>query len=105
MKVYDSGIRPGIQNFLVVKSPDGKSLQLTWTYQAKGDYWFVIYRSVNRNAMITLNNIKSDQHSFTDTDSKNGIYQYSIKVVYRDGGESTIIKSEGWSPAVFISNS
>ena len=94
VKVYDSGIRPGIQNFLVIKSPDGKSLQLKWNYQEKGNYWFVIYRAVNRGENITLNNIKEDQHSFTDTDVKNGIYQYSIKVVYNDGGESKIIKSE-----------
>ena len=55
--------------------------------------WFIIYRSVNGIDMMTYKNLKADQHSFTDNNLTKGTYQYSIKVVYKDGGESQILKS------------
>jgi fibronectin type 3 domain-containing protein len=93
VKVYDSGKRPEVQNFNVVKSPDGKSLLISWKYSEKGDYWFIIYRSVNGIDMMTYKNLKSDQHTFTDNNLTRGSYQYSIKAVYKDGGESQIKNS------------
>jgi fibronectin type 3 domain-containing protein len=93
VKVYDSGNRPTVQNFNVVKSPDGKSLLLSWKYTEKGDYWFVIYRSVNGNEMMTYQNTRGDLRSFTDSSLTKGTMQYSIKVVYKNGGESKMIKS------------
>jgi uncharacterized protein len=93
VKVYDSGVRPAVQNFNVVKSPDGKSLLLSWKYTEKGDYWFVIYRSVNGSDMLTYQNSKVDLRSFTDSNLTKGTILYSIKVVYKDGGESQMIKS------------
>jgi uncharacterized protein len=93
VKVFDSGIRPAIRNFNVNKSSDGKSIQLSWEYSEKGDLWFVIYRSVNGIDMTTYKNLKADQHSFTDNNLTKGTYQYSIKAVYKDGGESQILKS------------
>jgi fibronectin type 3 domain-containing protein len=93
VKVYDSGIRRAVQSFNVVKSPDGKSLILSWKYTEKGDYWFVLYRSVNGSDMMTYQNAKGDQRSFTDNNLTKGTILYSIKVVYKDGGESQMIKS------------
>ena len=93
VKVYDSGRRPAVQNLNVTKSPDGRSLQVSWKYSEKGDFWFVIYRSVNGNDMMTYRNLKADIHSFTDNNLTKSSYQYSIKAVYRDGGESQIINS------------
>jgi len=66
---------------------------LSWQYSEKGDYWFIIYRSVNGTDMMTYKNLKADQHSFTDNNLTKGSYQYSIKAVYKDGGESQIINS------------
>ena len=93
VKVYDSGIRPAIQNFTVIKSSDGKSLQLSWEYPEKGDYWFIIYRSVDGKDLMMYKNLSSDQHSFTDNNLTKGTYLYSIKAVYKDGGESQPMKS------------
>ena len=93
VKIYDSGKRPVVQNFNVIKNPDGKSLQISWKYSEKGDFWFIIYRSVNGIDMMTYRNLKADQHSFTDNNLTKGSYQYSIKAVYKDGGESQIINS------------
>ena len=42
---------------------------------------------------MTYKNLKSDQHSFTDNNLKKGSYQYSIKAVYKDDGESQITNS------------
>jgi hypothetical protein len=93
VRIYDSGKRPDISDFKVTKSTDGKSLQLSWIYKEKGDYWFIIYRSVNGSDMITYRNLKGDQRSNTDNYLTKGTFQYSIKAVYKDGGESQMIKS------------
>ena len=93
VKVYDSGKRPAVQNLNVTKSSDGKSLQISWKYSEKGDFWFIIYRSVNGKDMMTYKNLKADLHSFTDNNLTKGSYQYSVKTVYKDGGESQIINS------------
>jgi fibronectin type 3 domain-containing protein len=99
VRIYDSGKRPDISDFKVTRSTDGKSMQLSWKYLEKGDYWFIIYRSVNGNDMMTYKNLKADQHSFTDNNLAKGSYQYSIKVIYKDGGESQVIKS---TPVGFV---
>ena len=93
VKVFDSGIRPEIQNFNVIKSPDGKSLQLSWKYPEKGDYHFVIYRSLDGKDLMTYKNLAADQRFFTDGNLTKSTYMYSIKVVYKDGGESQALKS------------
>ena len=43
--------------------------------------------------MMIYKNLKSDQHMFTDNNLTKGSYQYSIKAIYKDGGESQIINS------------
>jgi hypothetical protein len=42
---------------------------------------------------MTYQNAKGDQRSFTDSSLTKGTILYSIKVVYKDGGESQMIKS------------
>ena len=93
VRIYDSGKRPAVQKLNVTKSSDGKSLQISWKYFEKGDFWFIIYRSVNGNDMMTYKNLKADLHSFNDNNLTKGSYQYSVKAVYKDGGESQIINS------------
>ena len=62
VRVYDSGKRPELSEFKVSKSQDGKSLILSWKYSAKGDYWFVLYRSMDGKEMMTYKNLSSDQY-------------------------------------------
>ena len=93
VRVYDSGKRVDIQNFTVTKSQDGKSLELSWKYGEKGDYWFVLFRSVDGKEMMTYKSLSADQHSFTDVNLKKAVYQYAVKAVYKDGGESQQVKS------------
>jgi fibronectin type 3 domain-containing protein len=93
VRTYDSGRRRDISAFIVTKSPDGKSLQLSWKYSEKGDYWFIIYRSINGKELMTYKNLSLDQHSLTDSNLTTGTYKYSIKAVYKDGGESRQLMS------------
>lgn len=93
VRIYDSGKRRDISEVNVIKSSDEKSLFLSWKYSEKGDFWFLIYRSVDGREMMSYKTVKSDQSSFTDTSLKKGMYQYAIKVVYQDGGESQAVKS------------
>ena len=94
VRMYDSGKKKDITNFKVVKSADGKSLQLSWNYPEKGNFWFVIYRSVDGKDRMTYKNLSSDQLKFTDSNLKKGLYKYSIKAVYKDGGESPFVESQ-----------
>ena len=93
VKVYDSGVRPPVRDFIVIKNPDGKELQLSWKYSEKGDFRFVIYRSMDGKDLMTYKSLLSDKLSFIDSNLIKGTYQYSIKVVYKDGGESEAVKS------------
>jgi len=93
VRVYDSGKRPDIENLTVVKSQDGKSLILSWRYTETGNYWFEVYRSVDGKDFMTIKSLSADQHTFTDGNLKKASYQYAIKAVYKDGGESQQMKS------------
>lgn len=94
VRVYDSGKRPEIQNFNVIKGKDGKSLVLTWSYTGEGNYWFVIYKSINGKDFVTCKDLPSDQHSFTDININKATYQYSIKAFFKDGGVSSTKNSD-----------
>jgi hypothetical protein len=93
VRVYDSGKRPNIQNFTIVKSQDGKSLILSWKYAETGNYWYELYRSIDGKNFMTIKSLSADQHTFTDGNLKRAAYQYAIKAVYKDGGESQQVKS------------
>ena len=93
VRMYDSGKRRNVANFIAVKSADNKSIQLSWKYSEKGDFWYVIYRSIDDKELMTYKIVPFDKHSFTDSNLKKGIYKYSIKVVYKDGGESAQVVS------------
>ncbi len=93
VRVYDSGRRPAVSDLVAAKSSDGKSITLSWKYPAKGEYWFVLYRSVNNGDLKTYSNLSSEQRTYTDANLKKGVYRYSLKVVYKDGGESEAIQS------------
>ncbi len=93
VRMYDSGTRPMIRDFTTGKSQDGKSLVLSWKYTGEGDYWFVIFKSIDGKNFMTCKNLSADQHSFTDVNLKRATYQYSIKAIYKDGGESQLVKS------------
>jgi fibronectin type 3 domain-containing protein len=93
VRVYDSGMRKKIESFSV--NPDGKgSISLAWKYSMKGDYHFLVYRSFNGSGLHMYEQIPGDKSSMADANVSKGIYEYAIKAVFKDGGQSPLMKSK-----------
>ena len=90
VRVYDSGVRKKIGGFSAVKSSDGKAIVLSWNYPMKTDLKFVLYRSFNKGGLFTYQSLEAGKSSFADKDVQGGEYEYAIKAVYEDGGESPL---------------
>lgn len=76
-------------------SPDGLravwdssryAVKLEWNYQAAGDYFFVVYRSVGTAPLAPLHSSGGKSRSWSDQGVSRGVYQYAIQVVSRDHG-------------------
>jgi fibronectin type 3 domain-containing protein len=93
VRVYDSGVRQQIENFTAKVAPDGKTIQLSWKYPAGTDFRFMLYRSYNNSGLITYKAIPAGEQSFIDQLVKQGEYEYALKAVYADGGESLLLKT------------
>lgn len=92
-RVYDSGVRKKIDYFTAKIDTDKKSVGLTWKYSTKGDYYFLIYRSYNGNGLQMYQQVPGDRSSHADTNVAKGTYEYAIKAVYKDGGQSPLTKN------------
>jgi uncharacterized protein len=68
-----------------------RSIQLTWEYQDTGDYFFVLYRSVNNGIAAPWQSFEKTTRSASDPSVKNGVYSYAIKVVYRDRNVTSVV--------------
>ncbi len=89
VRAYDSGRRPGIEQFRVVYNAEKKMNEIQWTYAPAGNYSFLIYRSYQNFGLAKYASIERGLRAFIDRDLVgSGTYTYAIKVVYVDGGES-----------------
>ena len=93
VRVYDTGKRPDVQGLTATKSKDGKSAVVSWKYAEKGNYHFILFRSVNGKDKMTYKNLPGSNRTFTDPGLKGGSYEYFVKAVYPDGGESFLSKA------------
>ncbi|HEY5748085.1 MAG TPA: fibronectin type III domain-containing protein [Chryseolinea sp.] len=93
VRVYDSGMRQKIEGFLAKVNTDKKSVGLSWKYPATGDYYFLVYRSVNGSGLEMYQQVAGDKYAFADTNVPKGTYEYAVKAIYRDGGQSLITKN------------
>ena len=59
-------------------------VQLSWQYKDEGDYFFVVYRSVNNGTLDAWNSFDKNTLSGEDAQVASGTYRYAIKIVYRD---------------------
>jgi hypothetical protein len=57
---------------------------LSWNYTATGDYFIVVYRSVNGGALQAWHSFDRGIQKGMDTDVKKGSYRYALGVVHRD---------------------
>ncbi len=90
VRVYDSGVRKKIDSFSANLDPDKKSISLNWKYSMKGDYYFLIYRSFNGSGLQMYRQVTSDKAFVADTNVSKGVYEYALKAVYKDGGQSML---------------
>ncbi len=91
IRTYDTGKRDGIVNLSIANNSASKENQLTWLYDKEGDYSFQIYRAYENYGLRKYKIVNGDSHGFTDKEAKrNGEYTYAVKVIYMDGGESSL---------------
>lgn len=66
--------------------------ELTWSYQAQGDYEFVIFRNVDDNGWQNVANIRKSQQSYIDKNlfRASSNFKYAVQVIYKDGGEAPL---------------
>ena len=71
-----------------------QAVTLNWSYQHPGNYFFLLYRSVNGGPMQLWQNISKEERKTTDVTANKGRYQYFIKVIDLDKkAESTLTSS------------
>jgi fibronectin type 3 domain-containing protein len=59
-------------------------VRLSWQYKDTGDYFFVIYRSVNNGSLDAWQSFDKTIQNGEDDQVASGAYSYAIKVVHRD---------------------
>jgi fibronectin type 3 domain-containing protein len=92
VRTYDNGLRKGITEFsLLFDKEIGKNV-LNWKYDEKGEYQFWLYRSLKNQPLTKYKVVKGDSRMFEEevVNGGNNQYQYAIKVVYKNGGESPL---------------
>ena len=90
----DNGIRPGVSNLKGQYDKAQKQFSLAWEYKPQGRYNFVIYRGAPGQDPENIGQVSGAEHIFADTSliaQKDG-YDYSVKVIWADGGESDLSK-------------
>ncbi|GAB3998709.1 hypothetical protein GCM10028807_47140 [Spirosoma daeguense] len=87
VRTYDSGVRKGVNN-VTVSASAGQPVQLRWTGSGTGRV--LIYRKVGEQPLRIIDNVPVLQQSYQDGSAQKGTYQYALKIVYADGGESPL---------------
>lgn len=65
---------------------DGRShrVRLSWKYADTGDYFFIVYRSINNSGLVAWQSFDKAALAGEDDAAGSGTYDYAIKVVHRD---------------------
>ena len=66
-------------------------VRLSWQYKDTGDYFFVVYRSVNNGTLDAWQSFDKTTQSGEDAQVSSGAYSYAIKVVHRDRAAASAI--------------
>jgi uncharacterized protein len=89
-KKIDTKIRPAIDKVFVNINREKGNIQISWKKPAGNVYRFQIYRAEGEHPMTLYTSIAGDIVTFTDEKVQpNSVYQYSIKIVFTDGSQST----------------
>lgn len=94
-RVYDTGIRTGIEGLTYELDEKNNRIVLRWKYQSSGDGELYVYRSGGDEQLLLYQSVSAQQSSFADSDiTRGGQYRYGLKVVMRDGGESAMATTD-----------
>ena len=70
------------------------TIKLNWKYDDDGDYYFIVYRAFNNGPLTAWHSYDKKDRSGTDNEIKKGVYQYAIKVVFKNKpAESALSKT------------
>jgi fibronectin type 3 domain-containing protein len=61
-----------------------RHVKLSWKYADTGDYFFIVYRSVNNSGLVAWQSFDKAASAGEDDEAASGAYDYAIKVVHRD---------------------
>ena len=70
-----------------------KTIKLNWQYLQAGEYFFVIYRSVNGEVLSKYRSVNKENQSCSDPFNypKGGTIQYAIQTIFKDERNQTIL--------------
>lgn len=94
IEAVDNGVRPGVEPLKGQYDKSQKQFSLSWEYKPQGRYNFVIYRATTGQTPETIAQISGADRLFADNtlvSQKEG-YEYFVKVIWADGGESELSK-------------
>jgi fibronectin type 3 domain-containing protein len=60
------------------------TVELSWKYKKKGNYFFIIYRGIPNRPLVPWHSYDKGTRSGEDNPVNKGIYRYAIQIVNRD---------------------
>ncbi|MCX6250838.1 MAG: hypothetical protein NTX61_08805 [Bacteroidetes bacterium] len=98
---YYTGNLPGVTNVSASYDSTSRIVTIRWNYEKlKGNYYFLIYRSFNKEGLIQYTRFNdTSNNTFTDDQFSRGggLYEYAVKVCNNLGGESKLSEKAGVS--------
>ncbi len=91
LSVYDHGRRPEVENLRIELDKSTKMARLSWTYdQPSGQFRFVVFKGMENQPLSSYKSTGAEKKEYRDFIKREGVYQYAVKVIYADGGESKL---------------
>lgn len=94
VRLIDSGQRSEIESFEIELPEEKGAIRLQWNYSETKDFHFVVYRNQNDTGLLSYQLLDPGIREFVDSPLVQGNYEYGIKAVYKDGGESPMKMSQ-----------
>ncbi len=87
--VYDKGYSGAITGFEVTQAQPKNNVRLHWVAPAGEISYYILYKNKDKSGLKMAGNIRGSDSQFEDKTAP-GNYQYAIKAVYKNGGESAL---------------
>ena len=89
VKLPDLSKVPPVSKMRVVTNSKTNTLKISWQYNHRGDYRFVLYKAINGGPFQSYKSIKGNINEFNDYDvKKEKQYEYVLKVHLKNGKTS-----------------